>query len=81
MWPGRSDVPFRVSDTVIVLDTLNLAQAIEMAADSGAHVISISMGGLGSERLHSAVVHATSRGAIVLAAAGNWIPVPNWMLR
>jgi thermitase len=71
--PGARIIPFRVSDTVVVLDTLNLARAIEMAADAGAHVISISMGGLGSERLHNAVVHATNRGVIVLAAAGNCV--------
>jgi thermitase len=71
--PGVGIIPFRVSDTVVVLDTLNLARAIEMAAAAGAHVISISMGGLGSERLHDAVVHATDQGAIVLAAAGNCV--------
>jgi hypothetical protein len=36
-------------------------------------VISISMGGLGSERLHDAVVYAKNKGAIVLAAAGNCV--------
>src|SRR3954454_5096193 len=68
--PHAKLVPFRVSDSVVVLDTLNLARAIELATDRGVHVISISMGGLGSDRLHDAVVYATSRGVIVLAAAG-----------
>lgn len=71
--PGARLIPFRVADTVVVLDTLNLARAIEMAADAGAHVISISMGGLGSERLHDAVIYAQNKGAIVLAAAGNCV--------
>ncbi len=71
--PGARIVPFRVSDTVVVLDTLNLARAIEMAADAGVDVISISMGGLGSDRLHDAVVYAVKRGVIVLAAAGNCV--------
>ncbi len=71
--PHAKLVPFRVSDSVVVLDTLNLARAIELATDRGADVISISMGGLGSDRLHDAVVYATSRGVIVLAAAGNCV--------
>ena len=71
--PGAKLIPFRVSDTVIILDTLNLARAIEMAVDAGAHVISISMGGVGSERLHDAVVYAKNKGVIVLAAAGNCV--------
>jgi serine protease len=71
--PQAKLIPFRVSDSVVVLDTLNLARAIEMAADRGAHVISMSMGGLGSERLHDAVVYARNRGVILLAAAGNCV--------
>lgn len=71
--PGAQLVPFRVSDSVVILDGLNLARAIEAAADAGVQVISISMGGLGSERLHDAVVYATNKGVIVLAAAGNCV--------
>ncbi|MEV0286981.1 MULTISPECIES: S8 family serine peptidase [unclassified Kribbella] len=71
--PFAKLIPYRVSDSVVVLDTLNLARAIEMAADRGAHVISMSMGGLGSDRLHDAVVYARNKGVIVLAAAGNCV--------
>ncbi|MER7246942.1 S8 family serine peptidase [Kribbella sp. NPDC000426] len=71
--PHAELIPFRVSDSVVLLDTLNLARAIEMATDRGVHVISISMGGLSSDRLHDAVTYATSRGVIVLAAAGNCV--------
>ncbi len=71
--PGAELIPFRVSDTVIIVDSLNLARAIERAVDADAHVISISMGGLGSERLHDAIVYAKNRGVIVLAAAGNCV--------
>ena len=71
--PHAKLIPFRVSDSVVVLDTLNLARAIEMAADRGAHVISMSMGGLSSDRLHDAVVYAKNKGVIVLAAAGNCV--------
>jgi hypothetical protein len=71
--PGAKLVPFRVSDSVVILDGLNLSRAIERAADAGAHVISISMGGLASDRLHDAVVYARNKGVIVLAAAGNCV--------
>jgi serine protease len=71
--PGAKLVPFRVSDTVVIVDALNLARAIEMAADAGVDVISISMGGLGSDRLHDAVLYAVNKGVIVLAAAGNCV--------
>jgi len=71
--PYAQLIPFRVSDSVIVMDTLNLARAIELAADRGAHVISMSMGGVGSDRLHDAVVYARDKGVIVLAAAGNCV--------
>jgi serine protease len=71
--PNARLIPFRVSDSVVVLNTLNLAHAIERATDAGAHVISISMGGIGSERLHDAVVYAKNRGVIVCAAAGNCV--------
>lgn len=71
--PAARLIPFRVSNSVVVLDGLNLARAIEKAADVGAHVISISMGGLGSERLHDAIVYAKNKGVIVLAAAGNCV--------
>ncbi|MFD3401573.1 S8 family serine peptidase [Kribbella sp. NPDC058693] len=71
--PHATLIPFRVSDSVVILDTLNLARAIELATDRDVHVISISMGGLSSDRLHDAVVYATSRGVIVLAAAGNCV--------
>ena len=71
--PAAKLIPFRVSNSVVIIDTLNLARAIEKAADTGAHVISISMGGLGNERLHDAIVYAKNKGVIVLAAAGNCV--------
>jgi hypothetical protein len=71
--PGATLIPFRVSDSVVILDGLNLARAVEGAADAGSHIISISMGGIGSERLHDAIIYAKNQGVIVLAAAGNCV--------
>jgi serine protease len=83
--PGARLIPLRVSRSV-VLDTpwagsgvLNLAKAIELAADRGAHVISMSLGtGVGSSRLLKAVQYAQRLGVIVLAAAGNYVPFVVW---
>lgn len=83
--PGAQLIPFRVSRSV-VLDVpwagggvSNLAKAIELAADRGAHVISVSMGtGFPSTRLLKAVRYAQKLGAVVLAAAGNFVGYVVW---
>ncbi|EYF04026.1 S8 family peptidase [Chondromyces apiculatus] len=52
--------------------TADVADGIRWAADHGAHVINLSLGGpRNSKVLQSAVEHAMSRGAVVIAAAGN----------
>jgi serine protease len=49
-----------------------LAEALRYAADNGAKVINLSLGGEGeSEAEREAVNYAISKGAVVLAAAGN----------
>jgi serine protease len=76
--PGARIVPLRVSDSVVLTSMRNLARAIEWATNKGAHVISISMGGLNSSRLEDALRFARSRGVIVLAAAGNYVRFVVW---
>lgn len=79
--PGAKIIPLRVSRSVVLWrgSTLNLAHAIEYAADGGAHVISMSMGtGLPNQRLLSAVTYALRRGVIVCAAAGNYVRFVVW---
>lgn len=50
----------------------NVAEGIRWAADHGAQVINLSLGGGGrSKVMASAVEHARSRGTIVICAAGN----------
>jgi thermitase len=83
--PGAKLIPLRVSRSV-ALDVpwagsgvRNLAKAIELAADRGAHVISISLGtGAANSRLLKALQYAQRRGVIVLAAAGNYVPFVVW---
>ena len=83
--PGARLIPFRVSKSVVLNvpwaggGVSNLAQAVELAADRGAHVVSISMGtGFPSSRLLKAVRHAQKQGVIVLAAAGNYVGYVVW---
>lgn len=77
--PGAKLIPLRVSYSVVLWSVRNLAQAIEYAADQGAHVVSISMGtGFFNKRLESAVIYAQKRGVIVIAAAGNSVPYVVW---
>lgn len=50
----------------------NIAEGVRWAADEGAQVINLSLGGpIRSRILKDAVDHALSRGVVVVAAAGN----------
>jgi serine protease len=52
--------------------TADVADGIRWAADHGAHVINLSLGGpRNSGVLQKAIDHAIARGAVVVAAAGN----------
>lgn len=76
--PGAQIIPLRTSYSVMLTSAGNLARAIEYAATHGAHVISISMGGLFSWRLRRAVMFAQKHGVIICAAAGNFAPFVGW---
>ncbi len=50
----------------------DIAQGIRYAADNGANIINLSLGGYGSTSvLSEAIAYAEGKGAIVIAAAGN----------
>ena len=50
----------------------DIAEAIRFAADNGAHVINMSLGGGGeSQLMREAIDHAHAKGVVVIGAAGN----------
>ena len=52
--------------------TANVAEGIRYAADNGAQIINLSLGGpIKSRILEDAVNHALSKGVVIVAAAGN----------
>jgi Subtilase family len=65
-------LPLRVCDASTYCPYSAMASAITFAADRGARVINVSLGGsASSSALDSAVTYAANHGAIVVAAAGN----------
>ena len=53
-------------------ETGAVAGGIMWAADNGAHVINLSLGGLNPQPdVHAAILYATALGSLVVAAAGN----------
>lgn len=65
-------LPVKVLDANGGGGTFAVAQGIVFAADNGADVINLSLGGTSrSQSVDNAVAYARSKGAIVIAAAGN----------
>ena len=77
---GSELIPLPVGSSFANLDIFDpsLARAIKFAADQGVDIISISVGGLPSWRLHQAIKYAHQKGVIILAAAGNRLPFVVW---
>ena len=72
MAPNASIMPVRVLDNNGSGTMAAVANGIAYAAQNGADVISLSLGGsVGSSALQSAVQQAWNSGAVVVAAAGN----------
>ncbi len=79
--PLATLVPVRCLESVAVFEQSNVARAIDHARRNGAHVITMSLGGVFSEALHSAVRKAYDANIIVLAAAGNCVGTVVWPAR
>jgi thermitase len=70
--PGVQILDIRVADANGSSDSFTLAQGITQAADSGAHIINISLGSYGdSFAVREAIAHALGKGSVVIASAGN----------
>lgn len=79
--PAAKLIPVRCIETVAVFDQSPVAQAIDHARRQGAHVITMSLGGVPSRALHAAVKKAVEQNVIVLAAAGNCVGEVVWPAR
>lgn len=79
--PLATLVPIRCLETVAVFNQSNVARAIDHARRSGAHVITMSLGGVFSDALHTALRKAVQANIIVVAAAGNCVPSVVWPAR
>ncbi|MGH8985466.1 MAG: S8 family peptidase [Acidimicrobiia bacterium] len=69
--PGVKILPVRVLSQSGSGSSTIVANGIRWAADNGANVINLSLGGAESETITDAVEYAVSHGATVVAAAGN----------
>jgi subtilisin family serine protease len=77
--PGAGVIAVRIADWVVRLTTSTMVQGIDYARTNGAHVLSMSMGGLASDALADAVNLAYRAGIVLVTAAGNnlaWLPSP-----
>ncbi|MCX7010406.1 MAG: S8 family serine peptidase, partial [Kiritimatiellaeota bacterium] len=70
--PAAQILDIRVADSSGTSDSFTLAQGITQAADSGAHIINISLGAYGSSfAVTDAINYALNKGSVVIASAGN----------
>ncbi|MEB3221582.1 MAG: S8 family serine peptidase [Candidatus Sericytochromatia bacterium] len=70
--PGAQVLPIKVLNSQGQGNNADIAAGILAAADRGAHVINLSLGGTDdSETLRRAIANVQARGVIVVAAAGN----------
>jgi serine protease len=79
--PAATLVPLRCVTSVAVFDQSPVAAAIDYARRQGAHVITMSLGGVWSSALHAAIRRAVIENVIVVAAAGNCVGTVVWPAR
>ncbi len=79
--PGATIVPIRCINDVKVFNAIPVARAIDHAVSVGAHVITMSLGGIFSSALRAAIRRAIAADVIVLSAAGNCVGLVVWPAR
>lgn len=76
--PRATLVPIRCINDVKIFNGAPVAKAIDHAVRVGAHVISMSLGGIPSFALRQAIKRAIAKDVILLAAAGNCVGLVVW---
>jgi serine protease len=76
--PKATLVPIRCINDVKIFNAAPVAKAIDHAVKVGAHVISMSLGGIPSFALRQAIKKAIAKDVILLAAAGNCVGLVVW---
>lgn len=79
--PGATIVPIRCINDVKVFNAIPVARAVDHAVNIGAHVISMSLGGIWSSSLRAAIGRAIAADIIVMSAAGNCVGLVVWPAR
>lgn len=79
--PKASHMSIRAVDSILRITQVSVAAAVDWAVDHGAHVITMSLGGLPSFTLHRAIRRAIGADIIVMAAAGNCVKLVVWPAR
>ena len=69
--PFIKTIPIRVTESVIILNPTNIAEAIDYAIKMGCEVITMSLGGKPNKQLAAAVNRAYEAGVTFVSAAGN----------
>lgn len=79
--PRAEHMAIRAIESVIRITQVSVARAIDWAVEHGAHVITMSLGGLPGLSLFRALQRAVRADVIVLAAAGNCVGTVVWPAR
>nr|WP_246800883.1 S8 family serine peptidase [Mesorhizobium amorphae] len=76
--PEASLMPIRAIERVTQPSMVKVAEAVDHAVAAGAHVITMSLGGIWSYSLWGAIERAVAADLLVMAAAGNCVGVVVW---
>lgn len=79
--PRAQHMAIRAIESVIRVTQVSVARAVDWAVEHGAHVITMSLGGLPGLSLFRALQRAVQADVIVLAAAGNCVGTVVWPAR
>lgn len=79
--PQVGHLPIRAVESIFRITQLSVAQAIDWAVGRGAHVITMSLGGVPAVALLRALQRAVRADVIVMAAAGNCVRLVVWPAR